>query len=135
MVNGFPVDLKTILINVQTIAVVGLSPKSSRPSNRVAAYLMEAGYTVIPVNPGQSEILGQICYPNLSSVPIRVDLVNIFRKPEDVPPVVEEAIGVKAKAIWMQLGIIHEEAADRARKAGLWVVMDRCISVDHRNLF
>ncbi len=135
MLAGFPFDLKMILENVQTIAVVGLSPKKHRPSHQVASYLLAAGFNVIPVNPGQREVLGKTCYPNLISIPIKIDLVNIFRKSEDVPPVVEEAIKIKARFIWMQQGIINEEAADKARKAGLQVVMDRCLSVDHRQLF
>lgn len=128
-------EINEILKNTIIIAVVGLSPKKTRPSNDVARYLLAAGYTIIPVNPGQEEILGQKCYPNLSAIPVKVDLVNIFRRAEDVEPVVDEAIAIKAKVVWMQQGIVNEEAAAKARKAGLQVIMDRCIKVDHANLF
>lgn len=127
-------EIADILKKSKTIAVVGLSPKENRPSNQVARYLIDAGYTVIPVNPGQDEILGQICYPNLAAIPVKVDVVDIFRKPEDVPPVVEEAIAIKAESVWMQLGISNEQAASMAHAAGLKVVMDRCIKIDHMNL-
>ena len=127
-------EIREILITCKTIAVVGLSPKSTRPSHRVAGYLLEAGYRVIPVNPGQSEILGQACYPNLSAIPVAVDLVNIFRRSQDVPPVVDAAIKIKAKAVWMQEGIINNEAAAKARRHGLRVVMDRCTMTDHADL-
>lgn len=127
-------EIKRILQSCQTIAVVGLSPKPTRPSNEVALYLQEAGYTVIPVNPGQTEILGQACYPQLQAIPGRVDLVNIFRRPEDVEPIVADAIQIKARVVWMQQGIVNENAAAMARKAGLTVIMDRCIKVDHQDL-
>ena len=127
-------EITDILKNSKTIAVVGLSPKENRPSNQVARYLIDAGYTVIPVNPGQDEILGQKCYPNLTAIPVKVDLVDIFRKPEDIPPIVKEAMAVKAKAVWMQLGISNEQAASMAHDAGLKVVMDRCIKIDHMDM-
>lgn len=126
--------LRDILENTRTIAVVGLSPKESRPSNDVARYLVEAGFTVIPVNPGQKEILGRTCYPSLLEVPQPVDLVNIFRRSEEVGPVVDDAIAIGAKAIWMQEGIVNEEAAARAEAAGIRVIMDRCLKIDHRGL-
>ncbi len=126
--------ITALLKECKTIAMVGLSPKEHRPSNDVARYLIDAGYTVIPVNPGQTEILGQKCYPNLSAIPVPVDLVDIFRRAEDVGPVVDEAIAIKAKAIWMQLGITNEAAAAKARAAGLKVVMDRCTKIDHASL-
>ena len=126
--------IRKILRDSKTIAVVGLSPKPDRPSHRVAAYLMAAGYTVIPVNPGQDKILGKTCYPDLRAVPVPVDLVDIFRRAEAVLPVVEDAIGIRARYIWMQEGIINEAAAVRAEAAGLEVVMDRCTMVDHMNL-
>lgn len=116
------------------IAAVGLSPKPERPSNMVARYLLDTGYTVIPVNPGQKEILGLPCYPNLASIPVPVDIVDIFRRPEHVPQIVDEAIAINAKVIWMQEGIVNEEAARKARDAGLTVIMDRCIKKDHENL-
>lgn len=127
-------EIADILKNSKTIAVVGLSPKENRPSNQVARYLIDAGYTVIPVNPGQDEILGQRCYPSLAAIPVKVDVVDIFRKPEDIPPVIEEAIAMKAETVWMQLGISNEQAASMAHDAGLKVVMDRCIKIDHMDL-
>jgi len=123
--------IKKLLTTAKTIAVVGLSPKESRPSNMVARYLIEAGYTVIPVNPGQEEILGLPCYPDLGAVPDPVDIVNIFRRSEDVPPIVTKSIAIGAKAVWMQEGIIHAEAARTAKAAGLLVVMDRCLKTVH----
>ena len=128
-------EITAILQACKTIAVVGLSPKKNRPSNDVARYLINIGFTVIPVNPGQDEILGQKCYPNLTSIPVTVDLVNIFRRSEDVGPVVDQAIAIKAKAIWMQQGITNKVAAAKAKTAGLQVIMDRCIKVDHATLF
>ena len=126
--------IKKLLATAKTIAVVGLSPKESRPSNMVARYLIEAGYTVIPVNPGQKKILGLDCYPDLAAIPTPVDIVDIFRRSEDVPPIVAEAIAIGAKAIWMQEGVTHAEAARTAQAAGLMVVMDRCLKTAHRNL-
>ncbi len=127
-------EIKEILAQTKTIAVVGLSPKENRPSNDVARYLMAAGYTIIPVNPGQSEILGLKCYANLRDIPHRVDVVDIFRRPEEVGPVVDQAVEIGAKVVWMQEGIINEEAAAVARAAGLTVIMDRCLKVDHASL-
>ena len=127
-----PID--TILKATHSIAVVGFSPKKNRPSHIVGKYLMDAGFTVYPVNPGVSEILGLVSYPDLASVPGPVDVVDIFRRSEDVLPVVEAAIAIGAKVVWMQQGIVNEEAASRAEKAGLHVVMDRCIKIDHANL-
>ncbi|MFA6283836.1 MAG: CoA-binding protein [Desulfurivibrionaceae bacterium] len=127
-------SIRTLLTTAKTIAMVGLSPKESRPSNMVARYLIEAGYTVIPVNPGQEKILGLDCYPDLSAIPDPVDIVDIFRRSEDVPPIVAEAIAIGAKAIWMQEGVIHAEAAHTAKAAGLTVVMDRCIKTVHHDL-
>jgi uncharacterized protein len=121
-----------ILHSAHTIAVVGLSGKRYRPSYGVAEYLMRSGYRIIPVNPEETEVLGEKCYPDLDSVPGRVDVVDIFRRSEFVPEIVEAAIRKGASAIWMQEGVIHEEAAQRAREAGLTVVMDRCILKDHR---
>jgi hypothetical protein len=123
--------IKKQLDTAKTIAVVGLSPKHCRPSNMVARYLIEAGYTVIPVNPGQTEILGLPCYPNLAAIPTPVDIVNIFRRSEEVPPIVAEAIAIGARMIWMQEGVIHADAARTAQAAGLVVVMDRCIKTVH----
>jgi uncharacterized protein len=123
-----------ILRSARTIAVVGLSNKRFRPSYGVAEYMKRAGYRIIPVNPGQCEIMGEACYPDLDSVPGPVDIVDIFRRSEFVPDIVEAAIRKGAKAIWMQEGVIHEEAARRAEEAGIAVVMDRCLLKDHRRL-
>lgn len=128
-------DIKSILEESKTVAVVGLSPKEERDSHRVARYLQSQGYRVIPVNPSADEILGERSYPDLASVPEPIDVVDVFRRSEAVPEIVEEAIKVGAKAVWMQEGVIHEEAAARARQAGLQVVMDRCMMVEHRRHF
>jgi len=119
-----------LLRAAKRIAVIGLSPKPMRPSHRVALALMAAGYEVIPVNPGHEEILGLRCYPSLSAVPQPVDIVDIFRQPQEVPAIVEQAIASGARAVWMQSGIVHPEAAARAEAAGLLVVMDRCLAVE-----
>jgi uncharacterized protein len=126
--------LKEILSAPKTIASVGLSSNQEKDSYWVVSYLMEQGYRVIPVNPTAAEILGEKSYPNLSAIPEKIDIVQIFRKPEDVPPVVDEAIGIGAKVIWMQEGIVHEEAAQKAREAGLDVIMDACMRATHRRL-
>ncbi len=126
--------IRRILQDSKTIAVVGLSPKPQRPSHRVARYLMEAGYSIIPVNPGQDSVLGLTCYPNLRAIPSAVDMVDIFRRPEAVLPIVDDAIAIGAKFIWMQEGIVNGEAAAKAEEAGLVVVMDRCTKIDHMNL-
>jgi predicted CoA-binding protein len=126
--------IRRILEDSKTIAVVGLSPKPQRPSHQVARYLMEAGYTIIPVNPGQDTILGLPCYPDLRAIPMQVDMVDIFRRPEAVLPIVEDAIAIGAKFIWMQEGIVNKEAAAKAEAAGLIVIMDRCTKIDHMNL-
>jgi len=118
----------------RTIAVVGLSSKPDQPSHRVASYLKEQGYKMIPVNPAEKEILGERCYPDLASIPESIDVVDIFRRSEKVPPIVEEAIRIGANAVWMQEGVINEEAAARARKAGLMVVMGKCMRKEHRKL-
>lgn len=123
-----------ILRSCSTIAVVGFSPKENRPSHMVGKYLIDAGYKVYPVNPGVSEILGHTSYPDLASLPEKIDIVDIFRKSEDVLPIVEAAIAIQAKVVWMQQGIVNEEAAALAENAGLKVIMDRCIKVDHQNM-
>lgn len=129
-------EISRLLSEVTSIAIVGLSPKENRPSNMVARYLLDAGFTVYPVNPGQSEILGETCYADLRSIPYPVDVVDVFRKSEDVLQVVEQLLELNPlpRAIWMQQGVINEAAADLARKKGVFVVMDRCIKVDHHNL-
>ena len=127
-------QISEILRGGRTIAVVGLSAKRYRPSYGVAEYMQRAGYRIIPVNPHETEILGERCYPDVESVPESIDIVDIFRRSEFVPEIVEAAIRKGAKVVWMQEGVIHEEAARRAREAGLEVVMDRCILKDHRRL-
>ena len=123
-----------LLRDARTIAVVGVSANPERPSNDVARYLIDAGYTVYLVNPTEREIFGRPVYASVRDLPEAVDIVDIFRRPEDVPPVVEDAIAAGAKAVWMQLDIVNEAAATRARAAGLEVVMDRCTKIDHRRL-
>ena len=124
-------DIKTILEESKTVAVVGLSPREERDSHRVAKYLQRQGYRIIPVNPNADEILGERSYPDLASIPEPIDVVDVFRRSEAVPEIVEGAIKVGARTVWMQEGVIHEEAAARAREAGLQVVMDRCMMVEH----
>jgi predicted CoA-binding protein len=126
--------MKEILRSTKTIATVGLSSNPDKDSYSVAQYLKNQGYRVIPVNPTVSEIMGEKSYPDLESVPEQIDVVQVFRKPEDVPPVVEGAIKVGAKAVWMQEGITNEEAAQKARGAGLQVVMDACMRETHKKL-
>jgi hypothetical protein len=123
-----------LLRSSRTIAVVGLSNKRFRPSYGVAEYMQRNGYRIIPVNPQVQSVLGEKCYPDLDSVPERVDIVDIFRRAEFVPEIVEAAIRIGARAVWMQEGVVHEEAAAKARTAGLEVVMDRCILKDHRRI-
>jgi predicted CoA-binding protein len=123
-----------LLKEVGSIAIVGLSPKENRPSNMVARYLMDAGYTIYPVNPGHKEILGEVCYPDLLSVPHTIDVVNIFRRSEDVLPIVEDAVAIGAQAVWMQQGVSNDSGAELARSNGIFVVMDRCIKIDHSSL-
>jgi predicted CoA-binding protein len=127
-------NIAELLRSSRTIAVVGLSSNPMRPSNGVAEYLKRAGYRVIPVNPREIEVLGEKCYARLEDIPEKIDLVDIFRRAEYVPEIVESAIRVGAKAVWMQEGVINEEAAERARSAGLAVVMDRCTLKEHRKL-
>lgn len=126
--------IRRILENHRVIAMVGLSPKEDRPSNVVARYLMALGYTVIPVNPGQREILGQPCYPSLKDIPGKVDMVDVFRNSADVPPIAAAAIAIGAKTLWLQLGVINQDAAEAAAAAGLDVVMDRCPKIEHARL-
>ena len=127
--------LRRILTENKRVAIVGLSADWSRPSNFVGKYLLEHGFEVIPVNPKYDEILGQKSYPDLASIPTPVDIVDIFQRPERVPPFVDAAIDIGARVVWMQLGIVHEEAAAKARAAGLDVVMDRCIKIEYARLF
>jgi predicted CoA-binding protein len=120
-----------ILATSKTIAVVGLSANRMRPSYGVAEYLKSAGYRIIPVNPNQEDVLGEKSYARLEDVPGRIDIVDIFRRPEFVPEIVESAIRIGAGGIWMQEGVIHEEAAERARNSGLFVIMNSCILKEH----
>ena len=123
--------LKQILQENQVVAVVGLSPKADRPSHRIAVYLLDQGYQVVPINPAHRTVLNQTAYPQLSDIPFTVDLVDVFRKPEYVPDIVQQAIDKKARVLWLQDGVIHHEAALAAASAGMQVVMDRCIFRDH----
>lgn len=135
MIINDDAGLRRILENHRVIAMVGLSPKEDRPSNIVARYLLAHGYTVIPVNPGQHEILGQRCYASLGEIPVQVDMVDVFRNAADVPPIADAAIAIGAKSLWLQLGIVNQAAAEKASAAGLAVVMDRCPKIERARLF
>ncbi|MDE3135446.1 MAG: CoA-binding protein [Acidobacteriota bacterium] len=124
-----------ILKNGRTIAVVGLSSKPFRPSRGVAEYMQSVGYRIVPVNPMETEILGEKAYERLEDIPFPVDIVNVFRRSEFVPDIVKSAIAIGARAIWMQEGVLHAEAAEMARQAGLQVVMDSCIMKEHVKRF
>ncbi len=132
--NSIDVQKLQILETIKTVAVVGLSPRPSRAGYYVPAYLQEAGYRIIPVNPHLKQALGEKAYPDLLSVPEPVDLVLVFRRSEEALPVVEQAIQIRAKVVWMQVGVVNEPAAAKAEAAGLEVVMDACIMIDHRRL-
>jgi uncharacterized protein len=135
-VASVPTDLITELLrNSKTIAVVGLSNNPLRPSHGVSAYMKSQGYRIIPVNPQINESLGEKAYSTLLDVPEKIDIVNIFRRPEFVEEVVNQAIQLKVTAVWMQQDVIHEKAAEKARSAGIFVVMDRCILVEHKARF
>lgn len=127
-------NIPEVLRTAKVIAVVGLSPNPNRPSNGVSDYLRRVGYRVIPVNPTVPEVFGERSYATLDEVPEKIDIVDIFRRSEYVPEIVESAIRVGAKCVWMQEGVVHEQAAERARAAGLQVVMDRCTLKEHRKL-
>lgn len=127
-------DILQIIETVKTIAVVGLSTDRSRASNHVAEYLQKQGYRIVPVNPSCDTVLGETCYPDITSIPFAVDLVDIFRRSEAVPPIVDEAIAAGAKAVWMQEDVVNPGAAEKARNAGLLVVMDRCILKEHMRM-
>lgn len=122
------------ILGFKTIAVVGISDNPERPSNFVAKFMEEHGYKIIPVNPNLTEWEGKKCYPDLLSILVKVDVVDIFRRPDAVPPIVDEAIAIKAKVVWMQEGIVNEEAAAKARDAGIEVVMDRCMKKEYMRL-
>ena len=127
-------NIADLLKSSRTIAVVGLSGQRTRPSYGVAEYMQREGYKIIPVNPRESEVLGEKCYARLEDVPERIDIVDVFRRPEFVPEIVKSAIAIGAKVLWLQEGVIHEAAAEKARQAGLSVVMDRCILKEHARL-
>ena len=126
--------IKEILEKYKSIAVVGLSSQTWRPSYSVSQYMQSVGYRIVPVNPNEAEVLGEKAYASLDDVPDPIEIVDIFRRPEFVPDIVESAIRRKARVIWMQVGVVHEAAAERARAAGLEVVMDRCILIEHQAL-
>lgn len=127
--------LRRILAEHRNVAVVGLSANWYRPSYFAAKYMLDHGYNVIPVNPAYPEVLGRTSYPDLRSVPEPVDVVDIFRRPEEVPALVDDAIAIGARVVWMQIGVVHEAAAAKAREAGLEVVMDRCMKIEYGRLF
>ncbi len=127
-------DLKRILGETKTIAVVGLSADPTKDSHRVAAYLKARGYHIIPINPGAQEILGEKSYPNLESIPERVDVVDVFRRSEHMPEIAEHAVKIGTKVLWMQMGITNEDAAKTAQAGGLEVVQDRCMMAEHSRL-
>jgi predicted CoA-binding protein len=128
-------ELRRILKNNHTIAVVGLSADWYRPSYFAAKYMQEHGFRIIPVNPKYDEILGEKCYPNLKAIPEAVDIVDVFRKPDDCVPIAEDAVAIGAKVLWLQLGVVNEEAARVAKAGGLEVVMDRCVKIEYARLF
>lgn len=129
--NPKPEEIRALLKQAKTIAVVGLSPKPDRPSHTVARALQRFGYRIVPVRPAVDEVLGEKAYARLADIPFPVDLVDVFRAPEHVPAIVEAAIAIGAKALWLQEGVVNAEAAERAQAAGLTVVMDRCIYKDY----
>jgi predicted CoA-binding protein len=126
-----PHTIQSIINNAKTVAIVGLSPNELRASHFVGYYLRRHGYTVIPVNPREESILGQRSYPSLSDVPVHIDVVDVFRQPDAVPAIAEEAVAVGAGALWLQFGVISPEGAEIATRGGLSVVMDRCLKVEH----
>ena len=134
MIDDIP-GLRRILKTNKVIAVVGLSASWFRPSYFAAKYMMEHGYTVIPVNPGQKEILGQTCYASLRDIPVKVDMVDCFRKTEDIGPIADDAIAIGAKVLWQQLGVKNMDAVAKAEAAGLETVIDRCVKIEHARLF
>ncbi len=127
-------EIRALLARVKTIAVVGLSPKADRPSHRIARRLQQWGYRVIPVRPALAEVLGERAYARLADLPEKPDLVDVFRAADEIGPLVDECVALGLPAIWIQEGIVNDEAAARARAAGMFVVMDRCIAVEHRRL-
>jgi predicted CoA-binding protein len=129
------VTLRHVLRESRTLAIVGLSADWYRPSYFAAKYMQEKGYRIIPVNPKYPEILGEKCYPDLQSIPVRVDLVDVFRKPADCVPIAEAAVEIGAKFLWLQIGVVNQEAKEIAERAGLTVIMDRCVKIEYARLF
>ena len=129
--NASPAEIADILKTYHTVAVVGLSPKPDRASHQVARYLQEHGYRIVPVRPGCHEILGETCHDSLKDIPFPVEVVDIFRNVDAIPAIVDEAIAIRAKVVWMQLGLVEPNAARKAKEAGLQVVMDRCTKIEH----
>jgi predicted CoA-binding protein len=129
------VTLRHVLRESRTLAIVGLSADWYRPSYFAAKYMQEKGYRIIPVNPKYPEILGEKCYPDLQSIPVRVDLVDVFRKPADCVPIAEAAVAIGAKFLWLQIGVVNEAAKEIAERAGLTVIMDRCVKIEFARLF
>jgi predicted CoA-binding protein len=127
--------LRRILQDTRVIAMVGLSANWYRPSYFAAKYMLDHGYQVIPVNPSYGEVLGQKCYATLRDIPHKIDMVDCFRKSEEMPQIADEAITIGARVLWMQIGVINDSAAEKARKAGLEVVMDRCVKIEYARLF
>jgi predicted CoA-binding protein len=134
IISDDPEAVRRLLKGSKTIAVVGASPKPDRDSHQIAKLLIDAGYDVVPVNPAAAEILGRKCFPDLKSIGRKIDIVNVFRAPEHVPPIADEAVAVKAECLWLQSGIEHADAARKASDAGLYVVQDRCIATCLRTL-
>lgn len=132
--NPPPDEICQILRSIRTIAVLGISPKQDRPSFRVAQALQRSGYRIVPVRPHVEEVLGETAYPELEQIPFAVDVVEVFRAPEHVPAIVESCIRLGVKRLWLQDGVVNEEAAQRAHEAGIWVVMDRCMWRDYSQL-
>ena len=126
--------MQHILTHCRTVAVVGLSPKTHRASFEVSQYMQAQGWRIVPINPNASSILGETCYPSLTEAARhhRIELVNVFRNSADVPPVVDEAMAIGAQAVWLQMGVVHDVAAEKARAAGLKVVQNKCLMVEHR---
>ena len=127
-------EIKGILEKCRTIAIVGISPKESRDSNRVAQYLIKKGYEIVPVNPGQRDMLGKPCFKTLSDIPFPIDMADLFLNPKRVPPVVDQAIDMGVQVIWMQEGVVHNKAAQKAREKGIEVVMNKCIKKEHMKM-
>ena len=133
--NRYEDRIRELLEHARTIAVVGLSESPIKPSNQVSRYMQDAGYRIIPINPKYKSILGEKCYPDLHAVPDKIDIVNIFRNPAYVLPIVEQALAVHPQAIWMQLGVVNEAAAQLAEQHQIPVIMDRCIKIEHMQRF